>query len=90
MGDTGVPSRKLLTRKEAAAYISAAYFKVTARTLAVWASSDKGPPYRLLAGQAHYTRKDIDDWLDKPDHDGIVTPTRLNQPSGALGMLPRK
>lgn len=83
MGTAGTPTRKLLTRKEAATYISANYFKITARTLADYASAGIGPPYRLLGGAAHYNRQDIDEWIDSPGHDGIVSPSRM-MPGGAL------
>ena len=78
MGETG--TGKLLTRKEAAEYITQAHFKITARTLAVYASEGIGPPYRLLGGQAHYRRADIDSWVESPQHDGLVAPRR----TGAL------
>ena len=76
MGDTGQPTRKLLNRKEAAAYITANFYKVSARTLAIYASNDEGPPYRILGGAAHYTQADIDAWVDNPAHDGLVPPAR--------------
>lgn len=76
MGDTGQPSGKLLTRKEAAAYITANHFKISHRTLAIYASDEIGPPYRLLGGQAHYKPADIDSWVNSPTHDGIVAPRR--------------
>lgn len=84
MASPGHPSRKLLTRKEAAAYLTATYFKITARTLAVYVTDGYGPPYRLLGGAAHYSRKDLDDWVDDPARDGLVRPTRLAGGSGAL------
>jgi hypothetical protein len=88
MGDTGTPTRKFLNRQEAADYISDNYFKVTKRTLALWASFQEGPPYRLIAGQAHYTKSDIDAWIDRPSHDGAVRPTRIT--GGALAGVTRK
>lgn len=90
MGDTGTPSRKFLTRKEAAEYITATYFKVTAGTLATWATYEEGPAYRVIGGHAHYSKKDIDDWVDQPRHNGKVAPKRIMPTGGALGVLDRK
>lgn len=82
MGAVDTPTRKLMTRKETATYITETYFTITARTLAEYASLDKGPPYRILGGAAHYARSDVDAWIDSPDRDGIVK--RPRETPGAL------
>ena len=66
--------REFLTRKEAAQYITDRYFRVTARTLAVYATDLVGPPYRLLGGKARYSRAEIDAWVMKSEHYGNVEP----------------
>jgi len=76
MNEAPTPTRKLLTRKEAATYITETHFKISARTLAFYASEDIGPAYRILGGAAHYNRADIDSWVNSPVHDGNVPPTR--------------
>lgn len=75
MGEYG-QKRRLLTRREAAAYITENHFKISARTLAIYASDEIGPPYRILGGAAHYSQAEIDAWVKSPAHDGIVAPPR--------------
>lgn len=74
MGEKG--SRKLLTRKEAAAYITENYFTISAKTLAAY-SHHAGPTYRILGGMAHYKKDDIDQWVENPGPD-------KSAPMGAL------
>lgn len=92
---TATPTRKFMTRAEAAAYITATYFKISKRTLSVWATEDRGPAYRRIAGQAHYTKADIDAWvLDDPENYGTVEPgsrtTAAKPAGGALATTARR
>ena len=54
----------LLSRKEAAAYITSLGYRVTHRTLDHWASDRRGPRYtRLGWTMVTYKRSDIDEWI---------------------------
>ena len=81
MSITTAAPREFLTRKEAAQYITERYFRVTARTLAVYATNLEGPPYRILGGMARYSPAEIDAWVRKSEHYGNVEP---NSAPGAL------
>jgi hypothetical protein len=59
------PSRQYLTRKEAAAYLTQTWFKVSAATLARYSSDGIGPPFRQVPGtdgHALYDRADLTTW----------------------------
>lgn len=76
MGEIGKSKGPMLSRKEAADYITTNHFPVTAKTLATYASDGVGPPYRVIGGSARYRPGDIDAWVESPAHDGIVAPAR--------------
>lgn len=48
-------TKKLLTRRQSAAYISSRYFEVSPRTL-----EKSGIPYRCVNGRASYEMSDLD------------------------------
>lgn len=58
------PTRLYLTRKEAANYLTQAYFLITPERLAMLAHQDKGPPYSLSPADRRtlYKREDLDAW----------------------------
>ena len=54
----------LLSRKEAAAYLTSLGYRVNHRTLEHWASERRGPRYtRLSWTMVTYKRSDIDEWI---------------------------
>jgi hypothetical protein len=58
--------RLFLTRKEAAAYLSQRYFKISAATLARYAVDGTGPLFTsaggLIGNRTYYTRENLDSW----------------------------
>jgi hypothetical protein len=56
---------ELLNRRDAAAHISATFFKIAPATLARKAAEGSGPPYFSVAGQALYAAPDLDAWAVK-------------------------
>lgn len=48
----------MLTRIEVADALTAAGYRISAGTLAVWASHNFGPPYRRIAGRCYYNLAD--------------------------------
>lgn len=70
MGSDNERQREFLTRPEAAKYISARYFSITPRTLAIYASDEMGPPYDILGGRALYREATIDAWIKQAAEPG--------------------
>lgn len=64
-----LPSREFLTRKEAAHYITAHYFRLSASALAKYAMRGIGPAYQNRGpegrGEAQYRRPDLDAWAGR-------------------------
>lgn len=82
-----LPEREYLNRKEAAQYLTEKWFPIAPSTLNVKASRQTGPLYRLMAGQAVYTRKDLDDWARSQPRDPKGTPTTPAPARSAQGAL---
>jgi hypothetical protein len=69
------PEREMLTRKEAADYLTRRHFRVSVSTLNKFAGQDDGPPYLCRGpkggGEAFYFPADLDQWarayLRKPN-----------------------
>lgn len=83
MGLSARVERDYITREQAAAYISGRYFDIKPRTLAVYASDERGPVYRLFGAKAYYRKEDIDRWVESPEHYGNVQPRRPGALSAA-------
>ncbi len=54
---------KYINRKEAARYLTERHFKVSANTLAKWASEGKGPPFSKMGRHPIYKISDLDAFL---------------------------
>ena len=56
---------ELLSRSEAAAYLADLGIRIKPQTLAVYAVSDKGPRYRIIAKRAIYLASDVRVWAEQ-------------------------
>jgi hypothetical protein len=84
---------RLLERKEAAAYLTSRWFRISHRTLADMASADKGPTYVVTepsGGRALYSKADLDTWAQQR----LQPPPKRQPPSpptiGALAPISRR
>jgi hypothetical protein len=91
------PSRRYLTRKEAAAYLTQNWLKISVGTLARYATDSIGPPYKSAngnAGQALYDREELDNWaksfptVRRGERKPITpSPARAKRAKGALSQI---
>jgi hypothetical protein len=69
MDDIPPNEKKPLTRKEAATYLTARWFRMTPGSLAQYASKGLGPAYvnrgAAAGGEALYQRSDLDAWAER-------------------------
>jgi excisionase family DNA binding protein len=56
---SSLDAQALLKRKEAAAYLGG----IAEQTLAVWASTGRGPAFVKIGRLVRYRRSDLDEWL---------------------------
>lgn len=95
------PSRRYLTRKEAAQYLTKEWFRVSESTLARYASDGIGPPARKITGLgatgslAFYMRSELDGWarsfpiVQNDDTPPRLAPARAKKRREAIGALTR-
>ena len=74
-----------LTRKEAAALISAHSFPIAVRTLANLAVSGGGPRFRKVGTRTLYARADCDAWASSKLGPAVYSTTELQSRLGGTG-----
>ncbi|KRQ03276.1 hypothetical protein [Bradyrhizobium manausense] len=52
----------MLTKQEAASYLSLRHFAMTAHALAEHAKRGNGPAHSVVNGYLYYSRDDLDEW----------------------------
>ena len=55
---------KLLTRKQASAYLTSLGLRSSKMTMARQAMTGEGAKYALIGGTAYYTKEWLDEWLE--------------------------